>query len=547
MASLTPVSAPAISAGLRAEWLASHAQRDLHRTIRPVGFAATSPTVGLWWSLLGSACTWFLWGVARRRTGARSAVPYRFDARGIKRFTLLAAKARKAVAKPESANSNIGLHSPPGLPFKAHKKTSRKISSTLWATGYLERMERFRRLAAIFPSSPDRRKILNALLHAAEPVAAVSAVTVRLRNRKTGILDAIACKNLDEREWKETFPRGAIGLSKIALQSGKPVMILDVSSHASARHVRFLRKYGLASYFGVPLAIEGKIIGVIGYFSALAQGFSRDEMVELTTLSGLSSVALHNALLREENAAQALDLRRAAVTVEKSDKAKTDFLSVMSHEFRTPLNLIMGYAGMMQEGLLGELNDEQKRGIDRVMQCSDDLLRMIISILQASGIEAGSVRLEQRNLAARELIEVLKTTCAVPAGKQVELVWRCADELPALRTDPEKLKQVLEHLIDNAIKFTDRGRIVISVSLTADAGAIEFAVADTGIGIVAEALPDVFEMFRQSDSSITRSHGGVGLGLYLAKKFVDLLAGELRVESKVNEGSIFTVTLPRNL
>jgi signal transduction histidine kinase len=286
---------------------------------------------------------------------------------------------------------------------------------------------------------------------------------------------------------------------------------------------------------------------VIGYFSALSQGFSRDEMVELTTLSGLSSVALHNALLREENAAQALDLRRAAVTVEKSDKAKTDFLSVMSHEFRTPLNLIMGYAGMMQEGLLGELNDEQKRGIDRVMQCSDDLLRMIISILQASGIEAGSVRLEQRNLAARELIEVLKTTCAVPAGKQVELVWRCADELPAFRTDPEKLKQVLEHLIDNAIKFTDRGRIVISASLTADAGAVEFAVADTGIGIVAEALPEVFEMFRQSDSSITRSHGGVGLGLYLAKKFVDLLAGELRVESKVNEGSIFTVTLPRNL
>ena len=105
---------------------------------------------------------------------------------------------------------------------------------------------------------------------------------------------------------------------------------------------------------------------------------------------------------------------------------------------------------------------------------------------------------------------------------------------------------MLEHLIDNAIKFTDRGQIVISACLTADGGAIEFAVADSGIGIAAEALPDVFEMFRQSDSSMTRSYGGVGLGLYVAKKFVDLLAGELRVESKVNEGSIFTVKIPRN-
>jgi signal transduction histidine kinase len=171
---------------------------------------------------------------------------------------------------------------------------------------------------------------------------------------------------------------------------------------------------------------------------------------------------------------------------------------------------------------------------------------MIVSILQASSVEAGSIHLEQRNLAVRDLIEVLKTTCVVPAGKQVELVWHCADELPALMTDPEKLKQILEHLIDNAIKFTNRGRIVISAYLTTDGGAVEFAVADTGVGIARKSFSNVFEMFRQSDSSITRSHGGVGLGLYLAKKFVDLWPVRLK-SNKVNEGSIFTVTLPRNL
>ena len=355
----------------------------------------------------------------------------------------------------------------------------------------------------------------------------------------------MACYNLDEQEWKNIAPRGTLGLSKMVLESGKPVMVADVQSHASARHVRLLRKNKLASYFGVPLVIEGNIIGVIGYYSAASHGFSRAEQLELTTLTGLSTVALHNALLREENAIQALDLRRAAVSAEKSDKAKTEFLSVMSHEFRTPLNLIMGYAGMMQEGLLGELSDEQKRSVDRIMQCSDDLLGMIVSILQASSIEAGVVCLEYQDLNPRELIEVLKATCVVPTGKEIELVWHCPDDLPALRTDREKLKQVIELLIDNALKFTDHGRVMVSVA-AAKEGAIDFSVADTGIGIAADALPSVFEMFRQSDSSMTRSHGGVGLGLYVAKKFIDLLGGEIRVESQVNRGSIFTVTIPGN-
>lgn len=408
-------------------------------------------------------------------------------------------------------------------------------------------MEHLHRLSQTFLTAPDLHKILDALLEAAAPIAAVSAITIRMRNRKTGALDAIACKNLDEAEWKNSIPRGAIGLSKTVLETGKPVMIANVQAHANARHVRFLRKYGLRAYFGVPLVADGTILGVIGYYSTAAHGFTHDEKVELTTLTGLSTVALHNALLREENALQALDLRRATVSAERSEKAKAEFLSVMSHEFRTPLNLIMGYAGMMQEGLLGDLTDEQKRGIDRIMQCSDDLLGMIISILQATSIEAGAVRVEQQVIQPSQLIDVLKATCAVPAGKEVELCWEGPKDLPDFKTDPEKLKEVIEHLIENAIKFTDRGRIIVATSVADGGSAVRFTVSDTGIGIPTDALPHIFEMFRQLDSSITRSHGGVGLGLYVAKKFVDLLGGDLRVESEVGRGSIFSVTLPRNL
>jgi signal transduction histidine kinase len=480
---------------------------------------------------------------ARGRAVARRVVQYQFRARAIddKDTATVTLKPRKLLAKSSQSEAKKLLASG-AVRLPAKLKSQAKVTGS---AAYVERMEHLHKLAVTFQSAPDLHRVLSGLLEVTEPMAAVAAITVRLRNRKTGSLDAMACYNLDEQEWKNIAPRGTLGLSKMVLESGKPVMVADVQSHASARHVRLLRKNKLASYFGVPLVIEGNIIGVIGYYSAASHGFSRAEQLELTTLTGLSTVALHNALLREENAIQALDLRRAAVSAEKSDKAKTEFLSVMSHEFRTPLNLIMGYAGMMQEGLLGELSDEQKRSVDRIMQCSDDLLGMIVSILQASSIEAGVVCLEYQDLNPRELIEVLKATCVVPAGKEIELVWHCPDDLPALRTDREKLKQVIELLIDNALKFTDHGRVMVSVA-AAKEGAIDFSVADTGIGIAADALPSVFEMFRQSDSSMTRSHGGVGLGLYVAKKFIDLLGGEIRVESQVNRGSIFTVTIPGN-
>lgn len=484
--------------------------------------------------LLGAAAAAGLWRVRRRE--ADKVLARQFAVRAVKQR---ADKSGLGSGKQDRWRSVIGLpmakgRESPLLPLPRRSKD------------HLERMEHLHRLAQTFLTAPDLQKILDALLEAAEPIAAVSAITLRMRNLKTGALDAIACKNLDEEEWKNTIPRGALGLSKTALETGKPVMIANVQTHANARHVRFLRKYGLRAYYGVPLVIDGAILGVIGYYSTAPHGFAHDERVELTTLTGLSTVALHNALLREENALQALDLRRAAVSAERTEKAKAEFLSVMSHEFRTPLNLIMGYAGMMQEGLLGDLTEEQKRGVDRILQCSDDLLGMIISILQASSIEAGAVRVEQQMIQPSQLIDVLKATCAVPAGKELELIWQCQDDLPDFKTDPEKLKEVIEHLIENAIKFTDQGRVVVAASVVAGGNSVQFTVSDTGIGIPAEALPHIFEMFRQSDSSITRAHGGVGLGLYIAKKFVDLLGGELRVESEIGRGSMFSVTLPRS-
>ena len=409
---------------------------------------------------------------------------------------------------------------------------------------HVDWIEGLHQFSRIIVCASNLDSVINNLLETAVRVVNVRAITVRLRDSMTGDLDPIACKNLNEIEWKSIVPKGAVGLSKVAVESAAPVMIFDIQHHAGTRGRALLRRYGLVSYLGIPCVVRGQVVGVIGYYSENAQGFRSDEIQYLTTLTDLTTIALHDAQLREHNAEQAVHLRRANVTEQKFEKAKSEFLGVMSHEFRTPLNLIMGHAGMMQEGMLGELSNEQRNSLERIMQCSDDLLAMVMSILEASTIDTGAARVDNQDFDPKDLLEELRTASAVPEGKTFTLVWNWAADLPRLKTDREKLKQVLEHLIDNAFKFCDRGRVVISAEIASNPSLVKFAVADTGTGIAPEALPLVFEKFRQSDSSMTRPHGGVGLGLYIAKKFTELLGGELCVSSELGNGSIFTVTLP---
>jgi len=411
-------------------------------------------------------------------------------------------------------------------------------------TQHIDWIEGLHQLSRTSVVAPGIDAILKALLDAADRVANVSVVTIRLRHPATGHLDATTCRNLHETEWRSTVSSGGIGLSRATVENQTPVMILDVQHSPQARHSAFLKEHGLNSYLGVPLMEAGQVAGVVGYYSTGEEGFQSDEIQYLTTIADVTAIAISDTKLRNQNAEQKIRLDGAHITVDKSEKAKSEFLGVMSHEFRTPLNLIMGYAGMMQEGMLGDLNQEQRSSLERIIQCSDDLLAMVISILEASTIEAGAVRVRKQNFDPNAMLDELKEACNVPAQKQLEVIWDRPSDLPNLNTDRDKLKQVLEHLIDNAIKFSESGRIVISAALETNRDRVRFTVADTGVGIAPEALPFVFDKFRQSDSSLTRMHGGVGLGLYIAKKFTDLLGGELTVESDLGQGSVFTLTLP---
>jgi signal transduction histidine kinase len=238
------------------------------------------------------------------------------------------------------------------------------------------------------------------------------------------------------------------------------------------------------------------------------------------------------------------ELEQANRSLLTANKAKDEFLSVMSHELRTPLNVVIGYGQMIKDGLLGQINPEQERALEKVIRRSQDLLTMINEIMQATSIEAGAVKLEIKEVHLEEFLEDLRSGYEIPMNKDLGFNWDYPPDLGSIRTDVDKLKHILQNLINNAIKFTDKGYVTISARCSPGTKGAEFEVADTGIGIQKELLPSIFEMFRQLDSSETRAYGGVGIGLYIVKKYTEMLGGKIRVESEVGKGSVFNVTIP---
>jgi signal transduction histidine kinase len=246
------------------------------------------------------------------------------------------------------------------------------------------------------------------------------------------------------------------------------------------------------------------------------------------------------------------EMARLAADLTRANKAKDEFLNVMSHELRTPLSIVLGYSTMLREEQLGPLTEGQEQGMSVIQRNSKELLTMIDSMMNAAKIESRSMILEEASVSPVELLADMKLTYDLPTNQKIHIEWNVSDMLPLLWTDPRKLRQILTNLIDNAIKFTEEGRIVISaeVNLVSDDGCdrrcIDFSVSDNGIGIPPEECDNIFNRFYQVDSSATRSFEGVGLGLYIVKSFTEMLNGRVSVSSQVGKGSTFTVQIPCN-
>ena len=237
-------------------------------------------------------------------------------------------------------------------------------------------------------------------------------------------------------------------------------------------------------------------------------------------------------------------MRDARDLAERTARARSAFLANMSHEIRTPMNAVLGFVELILDT---ELSTEQRRALELVRSSSEALLMILNDILDYSKIEAEHLELETIPFDVSKVVHATASLLAVRAReKHLELLAEVAPEVPrVVRGDPTRLRQVLMNLIGNAIKFTEQGEIVISVSVAAMDGGVElrFAIRDTGIGIAPEHVESIFKEFTQADSTMTRRYGGTGLGLAISQRLVRLMGGELAVTSEVGRGSEFTFTL----
>lgn len=239
-------------------------------------------------------------------------------------------------------------------------------------------------------------------------------------------------------------------------------------------------------------------------------------------------------------------LKIAYAEAEEATRLKSEFLSTMSHELRTPLNAIIGYAGLITEGVSGEVDEEAMRMVSRIQGSGDHLLDLINDILDISKIEAGHIEIVEENFEVRSVVTKIDNQLRVLAERKgIKFEVTIADNVPDnLIGDRERISQIIINLLSNGFKFTDEGGVRFYTNWIDDQ--IVFSVHDTGIGIPPEALPYVFDEFRQVDGTSTRKHQGTGLGLSIVKKLSEAMGGQVTVKSTEEAGSVFTVTLPLN-
>jgi len=335
-----------------------------------------------------------------------------------------------------------------------------------------------------------------------------------------------------------TLGKGASGRSAV---TGKPTQIPDILTEPDYAFRDILAREGYRAVLSVPMLRDARIIGTVVVVRKTPGGFDERHVNLLTTFARQTTIAIEHARLYH-------DVTEKGRMLEEANRHKSAFLANMSHELRTPMNAIIGFSEVLLDPSMQVTDGERAQFLTDILNSGKHLLNLINEVLDLSKIEAGRMELQMAPAALGEVFETVQSTLRpLAAKKAIEFEVERADGITPFPMDAARIKQVLVNLVGNAIKFTpERGRVWVRA--TTENGTVQIEVGDTGPGIAPEDHERIFQEFQQAQT--TRGAGkpeGTGLGLTLARRFVELHGGRLWVESQVGVGSHFYFTLPTPL
>lgn len=399
-----------------------------------------------------------------------------------------------------------------------------------------ERLEVLHQVNMSVASTIDKADILSAFLETALIHLPYAAAVIRLRH--AGVLETTAARGFKSK----TLSNGkdSLAFTDRVLDDPAPLKVRNVFTDRQVSNLAFFEGEGLVSFLCVPLVANNEVLGCLLFLTREEHEFNPEEIDFISTLAGQAAIAIHHSELYDRSQRQSEELTDA-------HKIKDEFLKVVSTQLKTPLNVITGYSEMFLEGLLGEITPIQEKAIETVARQSKELHGLINTVLQVSSMEAEKLHVELHEINLWEFCSELRTFYDYPLATGVKLVWNYPADLPSVEGDRAKLRRMLENLVGNALKFTQQGTVMIAVRYLAGKQRLEFKISDTGVGIPEENISKIFEKFRQGERHTGMEHGGVGLGLYIVKKYLDLLGGNIEVQSRVGEGTTFIFQIPAPL
>ena len=399
-----------------------------------------------------------------------------------------------------------------------------------------DRLQRILEISQILTSTYDLDELLQMILAAATELTKTEAASILLLDESGTELRFTATTGRDRDKLMALRVPVENSLAGTILQSGEPMVFDDVRQ--DPRHFDGVDKqiaFESRSMLGVPLLMRERPVGVLEALNKVdASPFSEEDGQVLMTLAAQAAVAIENARLITA-------LQKAYEQLNRVDQIKSDFIAIASHELRTPLGLILGYAAMLREDLK---NPDTMQQLDVVMSSALRLRDLIDDMVNVQHIEEGRARLVLAEFVLQEVVQrVVEAVSELYTAKEQELLVNLPPQPLSLTADREKIALVLNNLLTNAIKFTEaRGRIMVSAERKN--GEVQVHVADTGVGIPAREVGRIFDRFYQVEPHLTRAHGGLGLGLAIAKGMVELHGGKIWVESVEGLGSRFSFSVP---